>query len=141
MMPLLTFSFVPEVFAVTNGPEFPLFTAWWSRLIVIAIGYVVTLSLSGVVVQAFVKRAVAEPADASRTDPSVIIGKCENIITITFVLADQITGLALIFAGKSWVRSDTIKQDPGFYLGGTLVNLVWGLLVGFALRLLVFGGL
>jgi hypothetical protein len=127
----------------------PIFTSTWARLLVIALGYALTLSLSGRIVRMFVQPA-ASSGEANRSeatgaeqrwDSSVVIGKCENIITITFVLADQITGLALIFAGKSWARSEAIKSDPGYYLGGTLVNLVWAMLVGFLLRLVVFGEL
>ena len=33
-------------------------------------------------------------------DLGMIIGKCENILTLTFILADQFTGLALIFAAN-----------------------------------------
>jgi hypothetical protein len=71
---------------------------------------------------------------APRFDPGAVIGKCENILSLTFILAGEATGLALIFAAKSIVRKDEIQKNPSYYLGGTLVNLVWAVLVGFAMR-------
>lgn len=83
--------------------------------------------------------AAPDAKPAGRFDSSTVVGKCENILTLTFVIMNEMTGLALIFAAKSLVRKDDIEQNPGFYLGGTLVNLVWGVLVGVLARLLLFG--
>jgi len=62
----------------------------------------------------------------------MIIRKCENLIIVSCVLADQITGVALIFAAKSLVRNnkDDHRKDD-IYLCGTLVNLVWSAAMGF----------
>ena len=122
----------------------PVVTDPWVKLLVILAAYIVTLMLSGVVVRFFVLPpgpTVPTPKGPGqpRYDASTVIGKCENIITVSFVLANAPTGLALIFAGKSLVRSADIKKNPGFFLGGTLVNLVWGLLVAMIARVLVFG--
>jgi hypothetical protein len=67
----------------------------------------------------------------------MIIGKCENFLTITLILAGAITGLALIFAAKSIVRSEDIKKDPKYYLGGTLVNFSYSVLMGFVILILL----
>jgi len=66
-----------------------------------------------------------------------VIGKCENILALSFILAGEATGLALIFAAKSIVRKEEIQKNPSYYLGGTLVNLVWSVLMGFAIRLAI----
>ncbi len=99
-------------------------------------GYVLTLGLSGAIVRYFIGTAeVVRETDSDgqpRFDIGAIIGKCENIIIITFVLAGAYTGLALIFTAKSIVRSDDIKRDPRYFLGGTLVNFVFSVLMGFA---------
>ena len=62
-----------------------------------------------------------------------VIGKCENILVITFVLGGEFTALAVVFAGKSILRAEDIRGNPEYYLGGTLVNftysLVWSLLL------------
>ena len=68
-----------------------------------------------------------------------MIGKCENLIVLTFVLTGQETGIAVIFAAKALVRSDEIKKNPGFFLGGTMVNLVWALGIGLLARILIAG--
>ncbi|MGE3174357.1 MAG: hypothetical protein AB7O97_17135 [Planctomycetota bacterium] len=113
--------------------------------LVVLAGYVLTCATSGRVVTAVIgnsppPKSPPDPAATGRPyDAHVVIGKCENILTITFVLAGELTGLALIFGAKSLVRREEIHQDAGYYLGGTLVNLVWSLLLGFATRLVVLG--
>jgi len=37
------------------------------------------------------------------------------------------------------VRKEEIERDPGVFLGGTLVNLVWGIVVAGLARWLVRG--
>jgi hypothetical protein len=110
------------------------------------VGYVVTLVASGPIVRFFVTPQAASagppegrPASKARFDPGAVIGKCENIIAVTLVLLDQLAWLAIIFAAKSLVRKEKIEQDAGYYLGGTLVNLVWSVLAGMLLRMLVLG--
>ncbi|KAA0214412.1 MAG: hypothetical protein DYG94_11040 [Leptolyngbya sp. PLA3] len=125
----------------------PLVGGWAGEAALIVAGYAITLALSGVLVRFFVlprgvkaKWPPEGPTPSGgwpRFDPSAVIGKCENLITVTLVLTDNLSGLALIFAAKSLVRSEAIKRDPGFYLGGTLVNLVWGLLVASIVRVLL----
>jgi hypothetical protein len=122
----------------------PALTSGWAKAMVIVAAYVITLACSGRVVSYFVlpRKPPARTApypDGPRFDTSVLIGKCENILTVTFVLLGQETGLALIFTAKSFVRKDEIERDPGFFLGGTLVNLVWGIVVAGLARLLVRG--
>ncbi len=100
----------------------------WPVIILVTGGYALTLLLSGVWVRFFCSRPrkTAGPKEGRpRFEPSTVIGKCENILALTFILAGETTGLALIFAAKSLVRSDKIREEAGFYLGGTLVNLVW----------------
>ena len=129
-------------------PGGPLVRTMWGQALVIVAAYVLTLALSGVIVRFFVSPPPSQdgedeekPADARRPrfDAGAVIGKCENIITVTCVLLGEVTGLALIFAAKSIVRIDDIKTNAHYYLGGTLVNLVWGLLVAAIARVLVVG--
>jgi len=58
-------------------------------------------------------------------DVGVLIGKCENVLTLTFVLAGAFTALAVVFAAKGIVRKDDIEKNSLFYLAGTLVNLTY----------------
>ena len=125
----------------------PLVDSPCAKVLVILAAYVVTLATSGLVVRWIAGNPQSGTSDevTPRTDAKRqrrlgrIIGKCENIIAVTFILTGQATGLALIFAAKSIVRRDDIKQDPDYYLGGTLVNLVWALIVAMVARTTVLG--
>ena len=133
--------------ADTGHRDPPLVETTWLRLVVIVIAYVLTLGLSGVILRLF--SSVVLPGDSKPAQPTsqqqrilrqgMIIGKCENIIAVTLILLGQETGLALIFTAKALVRKENIQSDPGYYLGGTLVNFVWALIVSFVARLLIFG--
>jgi len=121
--------------ALVEGP--------WHKVAVIAVAYAVTLMFSGPIVRYFVlprnlPKPVKDP-NGPRFDSSAVIGKCENLIVLTFTLLGQGTGIALVFAAKALVRAEDIKKNPGFYLGGTMVNLIWAVLVGAAARLLIAG--
>jgi hypothetical protein len=103
---------------------------------IVIVGYLFTLLTSGLVVRGFLR--IVRPA---RTDPNkakydtgFIIGKCENIITLTLVLLSAFTALALIFTAKSIVRLEDIKKDPKYYLGGTMINFTYSLLMGVIIR-------
>lgn len=124
----------------------PLAQTMWLRLAIIVFAYAITLGLSGVILRIF--SGITRPDKSDSTSPpppphilrqGMIIGKCENIITVTLVLLSQETGLALIFSAKALVRKENIQSNPGYYLGGTLVNFVWALMVSFVARLFIFG--
>ncbi|MDP2899186.1 MAG: hypothetical protein Q8Q12_21840 [bacterium] len=111
------------------------------QCVVVGFGYILTLATSGVVVRHFI--GSGRPAESGKSPPErrydtgAIIGKCENLLTITLILADAFTGLALIFAAKSIVRSEKIKENATYYLGGTLVNFTYSVLMGFLIRLVL----
>jgi len=122
----------------------PLVHTTQGKAAVIALGYLVTLLASGRIIRALVpppmpKPGVEAPAPSRRLHPSVVIGKAENILTVTMILASVETGLALLISAKALVRKEKIEEDPGFYLGGMLVNLTFGVLMGFLTRLAAFG--
>lgn len=70
-------------------------------------------------------------------DVGRIIGKCENVLVVTFVVAGAFTALALVFGAKSIVRREDMQNNSKYYLAGTLVNFTYSLLVGGVLRLVV----
>ena len=128
----------------------PLITSSKRKALIIVLAYAITLALSTRVVTLFVSPPAppsvtpATPEDQAhateeRRHLGSIIGKCENIIIVTFILARAETGLALIFAAKALVRRHDIEQDPGYFLGGTLINFVWSLAVAMVARLLIAG--
>lgn len=81
-------------------------------------------------------RVAAGPSQADR-DVGRIIGKCENVLVVTFVVANAFTALALVFGAKSIVRREDMQNNSKYYLAGTLVNFTYSLLVGGVLRLVV----
>jgi len=115
--------------------------------LIVLIGYVLTIGVSGIVVRHFVGRPstardhskVANSDAEKQYDIGAVIGKCENFLTITMILANAFTGLAVIFAAKSIVRSEDIKKDPRYFLGGTLVNFSFSVLMGFLIKLVLAG--
>ncbi len=123
--------------------------------LIIVGGYLFTLLTSGYVFKLFIGNAgvmvkedqETEAADAPQKKPAgndkkgigkldvgVIIGKCENILALTMVLNGEYTGLAIIFTAKSIIRLDAMKKNPKYYLGGTLVNLCYSILMGYVIR-------
>lgn len=109
------------------------------KLIILVLGYLITLATSGVVVHCCIgERKKGDSAEASpparRRDLGMIIGKCENFLAISFIVAGEFTALALIFAAKSIVRMEDIKRDPEYYLGGTIVNFTYSVLAGFVIK-------
>ena len=121
----------------------------WDTMIlqgaIVLAGYVLTVATSGLIVRHFVAETNPISPEAQNDtdspkksyDVGAIIGKCENLLTITLILANAVTGLALIFAAKSIVRSEDIKKEPKYYLGGTLVNFTYSVLMGFLIRRLL----
>lgn len=111
-------------------------------LIVLA-GYIFTMATSGSVVRHFIggpgqDAPKPEPETPKhRYDVGSIVGKCENFLTVSLIVADAITALALIFTAKSIVRSDDIKRAPRYYLGGTLVNFSYSVFMGFLIRIVL----
>ncbi len=112
------------------------------QYIVVGVGYIVTIATSGLIVRHFVSIVRQKASSASSEgsisstdyDTGMVIGKCENILTITLILANAFTGLALIFTAKSIVRTEDIKKNAKYYLGGTLVNFTYSVLMGFLIR-------
>jgi hypothetical protein len=94
--------------------------------VVLTSGFVVTRALD------FVPVEDGEVPSGRERDVGALVGKCENVLTLTFVLAGAYTALAVVFAAKGIVRKDDIEKNSLFYLAGTLVNLTYSVLVGIA---------
>lgn len=93
------------------------------------------LVTSGVVVRAVINSVEGRTEPSQRElDVGAIVGKSENALVYTLVLVDAFTALALIFAAKSLVRREDMKNDSLFYLAGTLVNFTYSLLLGVLAR-------
>ena len=63
-------------------------------------------------------------------DVGANVGRTENVTVLTFVLVDVCVALSIIFAAKSIVLREDVKQHSLFYLATTLVNVTCSLLAG-----------
>ena len=71
-------------------------------------------------------------------DTGVVVGKCENLLILTFMLLQAYTALGLVFAAKAIVRWEEMKGKKSFYfLTGTMVNVTYSIIVGFIVKLLI----
>lgn len=112
--------------------------------LVILIGYLVTFFLTNILIKEIVLKGKKSfdadgDGDIDKADEKIIrdgyiIGKCENIIILSFVLAGEVTGLALIFAAKSLARQKDINDNAGFFLAGTMVNFTATLVLAFIIK-------
>ncbi|MCA9752970.1 MAG: hypothetical protein KC591_12315 [Gemmatimonadetes bacterium] len=127
----------------------------WPRLGVILAALLVTWFGTNWLVPLIAGAPRRDPAIAESTDPvavereaerarlvkrqGMILGKCENVLTVIFVVSGQPVGLALIFTAKTLARQQEIREDAGYYLGGTLVNFTISLVVASVARVLIAG--
>jgi hypothetical protein len=45
-------------------------------------------------------------------DTGFVIGKCKNLLLLTFMMPDAYKDLALIFTAKAIVRAEDMKKQP-----------------------------
>jgi len=98
-------------------------------------GYLLLLATSGVVVRTVLGTVAGEDAGPSQRerDVGLVVGKTENVLTLTLVLVGAYTALAVVFAAKNIVRRDDIEKNSLFYLAGTLVNFTYSVVAGIVL--------
>lgn len=111
-----------------------------SEVAIIIVAYAGLIATSGSVVTTALSWADAEYAETvteTDRDIGVVVGKTENVLLLTLVLVGAYTAIAVIFAAKSIVRSEDMKNNSLFYLAGTLVNVTYSVIVGVTVRVLV----
>jgi hypothetical protein len=102
-------------------------------------GYLFLLASSGRFVTwtlAWADDGYQSEVSEQQRDIGTIVGKAENVLLMTFVLVGGYTALAVIFAAKSIVRREDMKNDSLFYLAGTLVNFTYSIVVGLLVHVL-----
>lgn len=74
--------------------------------------------------------------DISRAN--AIVGKCENVLVVIFVLSNSYTALAVIFAAEGLVslRSED-EEYPFHHLTGTMVNFTYSILFALFIQELI----
>lgn len=107
-------------------------------------GYLFLLASSGRFVTqtlAWADNDYRDDVSEQQRDIGTIVGKAENVLLMTFVLVGAYTALAVIFAAKSIVRREDMKNDSLFYLAGTLVNFTYSIVVGLLVRIFARGAI
>ncbi|MCB0495759.1 MAG: hypothetical protein KDC79_06465 [Cyclobacteriaceae bacterium] len=110
------------------------------KAIIVIIGYFATFFITNLLIKKIVlkgKTGANVDIDKKTIRDGYIIGKCENIIILSFVLAGEVTGLALIFAAKSLARQKDINDNAGFFLAGTMINFTASLVLAFILKFIL----
>ena len=129
---------------------------YWVDALIIFLGYFLTMLLTNYLVKATIwyvdksspekkkeeeKEAETPTRKKQRSKIGFIVGRCENILILTFMLLNQVTALVVIIGIKGLVRKENIEKKPGYYLVGTIVNLTLSILLGLLVKafLLRFG--
>ncbi len=120
----------------------------WISYIIIAAAFVLLVTTSGRVIN-FVLQQVAHkpleevanedaPAEVQkRLEIGGIIGKCENILILAFLILEAYTAIAIVVTAKTMVRKEEIEKNSMYFLAGTLINVSYSVLMGFILKLVL----
>ncbi len=97
------------------------------EIIVVIAGYLLLIGTSGTVLNLVLSRISGEPISRKigkeALDTGFVIGKCENLLILTFMILEAYTALALIFAAKTIVRKEDMSKNSLFFLAGTMITL------------------
>ncbi len=111
------------------------------HLAILSVGYIVLVGTSGkllnYILTNFSARPVSQTLSKEVLDTGFIIGKCENILILTFMFLDAYTALALIFAAKTIVRREDMSKNSLFFLAGTMINVTYSIIIGLAVKILI----
>jgi len=117
--------------------------------IIIIAAFILLLGTSGRLIAFILKRVtnqdINEIAGAGqdekgkkrRLEMASIIGKCENIIILCFMILDAQTAIAIVVTAKTIVRKEEIEKNSMFFLAGTLINVSYSVGMGFIVKLLL----
>ena len=103
-------------------PGSPLLVPFVKGLIVVS-GTLGLLLTSGLVVQGLITWITRKenqeegsprvpPVDRRTRDVGMLVGKCENLLVVAFVLLNAYTALGLIFAAKTWSEGRICAGTP-----------------------------
>jgi hypothetical protein len=110
----------------------------WSAVIVAVTGTVFLLLTSGLVLDRILRLISKKDVEGELSKPvrdtGVVVGKCENILIVVFVLVGAYTALSVLFAGKALVRREDMSKNSLYFLAGTMVNVTYSLLIALLIR-------
>lgn len=145
---------------VENPPSIPVMTFYQSilplpaintlydvgRFAAVASGLIL-VSVGGAV---FVRRALdsifhdVQGLRDTENSTGKYIGILERLLIFILVLTNSLEGVTFLLAAKSITRYKRISEEQGFaeyYLIGTLLSVVWALIIGLGLRVILSKGL
>ncbi len=70
-------------------------------------------------------------------DTGFVVGKCENMLIMTFMFLEAYTALALVFAAKALVRREDMSKNSLFFLAGTMINVTYSIMAGMVVKLII----
>ncbi len=112
----------------------------WIDVAILLLGYVILLGTSGIVVNFILnkisKKHIIQNIDQDARDTGFVVGKCENILILTFMFLDAYTALALIFAAKAIARREDMSKNSLFFLAGTMINVTYSIIIGLTIKIL-----
>ena len=113
----------------------------WIVVTILVGGYLILLGTSGIVVNYILSKISKEPISQKIgkevRDTGFVIGKCENLLILTFMLLDAYTALAVIFAAKAIVRKEDMSKNTLFFLAGTMINVTYSIIIGLVIKILI----
>lgn len=113
----------------------------WIVVAILVGGYLLLLGTSGIVVNYILSKISKEPISQKIgkevRDTGFVIGKCENLLILTFMLLDAYTALAVIFAAKAIVRKEDMSKNTLFFLAGTMINVTYSIIIGLVIKILI----
>jgi len=123
-------------------------TMCWISYIIIAAAFLLLVGTSGrlinYVLQQVANKQLEEvaqedaPAEVQkRLNIGSIIGKCENILILAFLILEAYTAIAIVVTAKTIVRKEEIEKNSMYFLAGTMINVSYSVLIGFILKLVL----
>lgn len=113
----------------------------WIVVTILVGGYLILPGTSGIVVNYILSKISKEPISQKIgkevRDTGFVIGKCENLLILTFMLLDAYTALAVIFAAKAIVRKEDMSKNTLFFLAGTMINVTYSIIIGLVIKILI----
>ena len=113
----------------------------WVTVAILVVGYSVLLCTSGILVNYILSTISKEPISKKigkeARDTGFVVGKCENLLILTFMLLDAYTALALVFAAKAIVRKEDMSKNSLFFLAGTMINVTYSIMIGLVIKILI----
>lgn len=112
----------------------------WLLVAALVVGYLFTFLSSTILVRIVINSVSGKERKTRKRniiDTGFVVGICENFVIITFILANEILGLALVFTAKTIARHKEISREPEYYLVGTMVNFTYSLFMAMLIKYVI----